>query len=50
MVIRPGQMKELHWHPNADEFQYYLSGTGQVALFGSGGRAQVANVKTGDAG
>ncbi len=48
MVIKPGQMKELHWNPNANEFHYYLKGTGQVALFGSGGRGKVSNVKPGD--
>ncbi len=48
MVIKPGQMKELHWNPNANEMQYYLKGAGQVALFGSGGRGKVADVKAGD--
>ncbi len=48
MVIKPGQIKELHWNPNADEFQYYLKGKGQIALFGSGGRGKVADVKAGD--
>ena len=22
--IEPGAMREMHWHPNADEWQYYL--------------------------
>ena len=48
MVIKPGQIKELHWNPNADEFQYYLKGKGQIALFGSGGRGKVAEVRAGD--
>ena len=48
MVIKPGQMKELHWNPNADEFHYYLQGAGQVAMFGSGGRGWSADVKAGD--
>jgi oxalate decarboxylase len=48
MVIKPGQIKELHWHPNSNEFNYYLKGSGQVALFGSGGRSKVADVKAGD--
>jgi oxalate decarboxylase len=48
MVIKPGKMKELHWHPNANEFNFYLRGSGQVALFGSGGRGKVAAVKAGD--
>ena len=48
MVIKPGQIKELHWNPNANEWHYYLSGTGQVAAFGSGGRGKVADFKAGD--
>src|SRR6202012_4316708 len=36
------------WNPNANEFQFYLNGNGQVVLFGSGGRSKVANVKAGD--
>ena len=26
--IKPGALRELHWHPNADEWQYYLKGRG----------------------
>jgi oxalate decarboxylase len=48
MVIKPGKMKELHWNPNANEFHFFLRGNGQVALFGSGGRSRVADVKAGD--
>ena len=48
MVIMPGQMEELHWNPNADEFHYYLARTGQMAMFGSDGRAQPANIKAAD--
>lgn len=48
MTIKPGQMKELHWNPNASELQFYLKGQGQVAMFGSGGRSKVADVKAGD--
>jgi oxalate decarboxylase len=48
MTIKPGQMKELHWNPNANELQYYLKGQGQVVMFGSGGRSKVAQVKAGD--
>ncbi len=48
MVIKPGKMKELHGNPNANEFHYYLKGTGQVAMFGSAGRSKVAEVKPGD--
>ena len=39
-VIHPGGMRELHWHPNAAEWQLYLKGTGRMTVFGSGGRAR----------
>ena len=25
VTLRPGTMRELHWHPNADEWQYYVT-------------------------
>ncbi len=48
MVIKPGKMRNLHWNTNANEWHYYLRGTGQVAMFGSGGRGKVAEFKPGD--
>ena len=26
--VDPGAMRELHWHPNTDEWQYYIEGKG----------------------
>src|SRR5260370_40333651 len=26
MQIKPGALREPHWHPNANEWQYYISG------------------------
>jgi oxalate decarboxylase len=40
MRIKPGAMRELHWHPNADEWQYYISGHSRVTVFGAHGRAK----------
>ncbi|MCM2292974.1 cupin domain-containing protein [Allorhizobium sp. BGMRC 0089] len=48
MVIKPGEMRKLHWNVNANEWHYYLRGKGQVAMFGSGGRGKVAEFKPGD--
>ncbi|MFI5408742.1 cupin domain-containing protein [Kaistia sp. UC242_56] len=33
LEIQPGAMRELHWHPNADEWQYFLEGTAEMAVF-----------------
>nr|WP_308347006.1 cupin domain-containing protein [Serratia marcescens] len=24
--MKPGAIRELHWHPNANEWQYYIAG------------------------
>lgn len=26
VTLKPGAMRELHWHPNDDEWQYYIEG------------------------
>lgn len=31
--IEPGCMREMHWHPNADEWQYYLQGKAEMGVF-----------------
>ncbi|HEV2389078.1 MAG TPA: cupin domain-containing protein [Candidatus Acidoferrales bacterium] len=36
--LKPGGLRELHWHPNADEWQYYISGSARVGIFGAHGR------------
>jgi len=38
--LEPGALRELHWHPNADEWQYYISGHSRVTVFGAHGRAK----------
>lgn len=38
--LNPGALRELHWHPNADEWQYYLRGRSRVTVFGAHGRAK----------
>lgn len=48
--IEPGGMRELHWHPNADEWQYYIEGKGRMTVFASGGSAQTFDYQAGDVG
>jgi hypothetical protein len=40
MDIEPGAFREMHWHPNADEWQFVMSGEGRVVIFGSHGRVK----------
>jgi oxalate decarboxylase len=48
--IEPGGMREMHWHPNADEWQYYLSGEARMTVFASGGKARTFDYREGDVG
>jgi len=50
LVIKPGGLRELHWHPNAAEWQYYLKGKGRMTVFGSNGRARTDDFAAGDVG
>jgi oxalate decarboxylase len=33
LIIRPGHMRELHWHPNASEWQYYIAGKARMTVY-----------------
>ena len=50
VTIKPGGLRELHWHPNADEWQYYLQGKARMTVFNTGPRAQTADFRPGDIG
>jgi oxalate decarboxylase len=48
--LEPGGMRQLHWHPNADEWQYILNGEMELSVFASEGKASVSRLQTGDVG
>jgi oxalate decarboxylase len=48
--LDPGGMRELHWHPNADEWQYYIEGTARMGVFGSSGQSRTFDFRAGDVG
>ncbi len=50
MTLEPGAIRELHWHPNADEWQYLISGQMRMTVFASKGRAETVEMKPGDVG
>jgi oxalate decarboxylase len=50
VTVHPGGLRELHWHPNADEWQYYMAGEGRMTVFATGGRARTLDFETGDVG
>jgi oxalate decarboxylase len=48
--IDPGAMRELHWHPTADEWQYYVTGKARMTVFASDGTARTFDYQAGDVG
>lgn len=50
LEIEVGAMRELHWHPNADEWQYYLEGSAEMGVFLAEGQAVIEQFDTGDVG
>ena len=50
VTVHPGGLRELHWHQRADEWQYYVSGTGRMTVLAPGHRARTMNFTAGDVG
>ncbi len=50
VCVKPGGLRELHWHPNADEWQYYIAGKGRMTVFTAGSDARTMDFEEGDVG
>ena len=48
--LKPGGLRELHWHPNADEWNYFIKGDGRMTVFTGGGKARTIDFHAGDVG
>jgi oxalate decarboxylase len=50
VTLHPGGLREIHWHPNADEWQYYVAGKGRMTVFAAAARARTMDFEAGDVG
>ena len=50
VTVHPGGLRELHWHPNADEWQYYISGKARMTVVSTGNKARTMDFQAGDVG
>ncbi len=48
--VEPGGMRELHWHPNANEAQYYIAGQARMTVFAADATAGTFDYQPGDVG
>ena len=50
VTVHPGGLRELHWHPNADEWQFFISGEGRQTVVAAGNKARTMDFQAGDVG
>jgi oxalate decarboxylase len=48
--VLPGGLRELHWHPNNNEWQYYIEGQARMGVFAASGQARTFDFQAGDVG
>jgi oxalate decarboxylase len=50
VTLKPGGIRELHWHPNVSEWQYWVKGQGRMTVIFTGGRARTMDFRANDVG
>ncbi|KAL7628291.1 hypothetical protein AAE478_002491 [Parahypoxylon ruwenzoriense] len=50
LIIQPGALREMHWHPNADEWNFFLRGRARITIFASEGTSRTFDYLPGDVG
>jgi oxalate decarboxylase len=46
--VLPGGLRELHWHPNTDEWDYFIEGKARMGVFAGSGQARTFDFEAGD--
>jgi oxalate decarboxylase len=50
VIVKPGGMRELHWHPNASEWQFYIAGKARMTVFFPVDNARTMDFNANDVG
>jgi len=50
VTLKPGALRELHWHPNASDWQFWLAGKGRMTIIMNEGRARTKDFNANDVG
>ena len=48
--VQPGHMREIHWHPISDEWQYYIGGKARMTVFAAQTNSRTFDFRAGDVG
>ncbi len=50
VILKPGAIRELHWHPNVSEWQYWMKGKGRMTVVTAEGKARTVDFNANDVG
>ena len=50
VTIKPGGLREMHWHPNVSEWQYWIKGKGRMTVVTAGAKARTMDFNPNDVG
>ncbi|KAI1074602.1 Bicupin, oxalate decarboxylase/oxidase [Whalleya microplaca] len=50
VVLQPGAMREVHWHTDSDEWNYFLQGSARITIYGAPSQSQTFDFTAGDVG
>jgi oxalate decarboxylase len=50
VTLKPGGLRELHWHPNSSEWQYWIAGKGRMTVFFPYDNARTVDFNANDVG
>lgn len=50
VTVKPGGMREIHWHPTSDEWTFFIKGKARATLFTAPSTATTFDYRAGDVG
>jgi len=50
VTLKPGAIREMHWHPNTSEWQYWIKGQGRMTVVFTEGKARTMDFRANDVG
>ena len=50
VTLKPGAIREMHWHPNGSEWQYWIQGKGRMTVVTTGAKARTMDFNANDVG
>ncbi len=50
VIVKPGAIRAMHWHPNASEWQYYIAGSARMTVFSPYNQANTMDFNANDVG